>query len=77
MTGPLGKQSGPHASTGHRQPPQTTTATIARRTAADELAAWGAAVIHLHSAGLPAAVPQFPAAWLARRGINADWTAAA
>jgi hypothetical protein len=45
--------------------------------AARELDAWGAAVIHLHRAGLPAAVPPFPAAWLARHGIRADWTAAA
>jgi hypothetical protein len=45
--------------------------------AAGELAAWGAAVLHLHSLGLPAAVPAFPAAWLARRGIRADWVTAA
>jgi hypothetical protein len=45
--------------------------------AAGELAAWGAAVAHLHQAGLPAAVPPFPAAWLARRGVKADWVAAA
>jgi hypothetical protein len=49
----------------------------ARPDAAAELAAWGAAVVHLHRAGLPAAVPEFPAAWLARRGVHADWTAAA
>jgi hypothetical protein len=45
--------------------------------AAGELRAWGAAVVHLHSLGLPAAVPPFPAAWLRRRGVKADWTAAA
>ena len=76
---PPGKRNGPHASTGRRQPPQTTTATITRRSdaAGEELAAWGAAVAHLHAAGLPAAVPAFPAAWLARRGVRADWVAAA
>jgi hypothetical protein len=42
-----------------------------------ELAAWGAAVQHLHAAGLPAAVPAFPAAWLRRRGVRPDWVAAA
>jgi hypothetical protein len=41
-----------------------------------ELVAWAAAVEHLHALGLPAAVPEFPAAWLARRGIHADWIAA-
>ena len=41
-----------------------------------ELAAWGAAVQHLHAAGLPAAVPAFPAAWLRRHGVAADWVAA-
>jgi hypothetical protein len=45
--------------------------------AARELAAWGAAVVHLHAAGLPAAVPEFPAAWLGRRGVRADWVSAA
>jgi hypothetical protein len=45
--------------------------------AAAELAAWGAAVVHLHAAGLPAAVPAFPAAWLRRRGVRADWVTAA
>ncbi len=40
------------------------------------LEAWAATVEHLHAAGLPAAVPPFVAAWLARRGIRADWTAA-
>jgi hypothetical protein len=45
--------------------------------AAGELAAWGAAVEQLHAAGLPAAVPPFPAAWLRRRGVRPDWTAAA
>jgi hypothetical protein len=41
-----------------------------------ELVAWAAAVEQLHALGLPAAVPEFPAAWLARRGIHADWIAA-
>jgi hypothetical protein len=45
--------------------------------AAGELAAWGAAEEHLHAAGLPAAVPPFPAAWLRRRGVRPDWVAAA
>ena len=48
-----------------------------RPDAAGELAAWGAAVRHLHAAGLPAAVPEFPAAWLRRRGVRADWVSAA
>lgn len=39
-----------------------------------ELAAWAAAVQHLHRLGLPAAVPEFAAAWMRRRGIRADWT---
>jgi hypothetical protein len=42
-----------------------------------DLDAWAAAVIHLHAQGLPAAVPEFPAAWLRRRGIYADWQVAA
>jgi hypothetical protein len=42
-----------------------------------EMAAWAAAVTHLHRSGLPAAVPELPAAWLRRRGIHADWTVAA
>jgi hypothetical protein len=46
-------------------------------TARRDLLAWGAAVAHLHALGLPAAVPEFPAAWLARRGVRADWTVAA
>ena len=45
--------------------------------AAAELRSWGSAVIHLHSLGLPAAVPEFPAAWLRRRDIRADWVTAA
>ena len=40
-----------------------------------ELAAWAAAVAHLHALGLPAAVPEFPFAWLRRRGIRPDWVA--
>lgn len=42
-----------------------------------ELDAWAAAVVHLHRAGSPAAVPPFAAAWLARCGIRADWVGAA
>lgn len=42
-----------------------------------ELAAWGAAVAHLHGCGLPAAVPQFASRWLRRRGVRPDWEAAA
>jgi len=42
-----------------------------------ELRSWGSVVTHLHSFGLPAAVPEFPAAWLRRRGIRADWVSAA
>jgi hypothetical protein len=38
-----------------------------------ELEAWRAAVLWLHSRGLPAAVPPFPAAWLRRHGVRADW----
>jgi hypothetical protein len=39
-----------------------------------ELEAWASAVDHLHALGLPAAVPEFAAAWLRRRGIHPDWT---
>jgi hypothetical protein len=42
-----------------------------------DLLAWGAAVAHLHGLGLPAPVPEFPAAWLRRQGVRADWTVAA
>ena len=45
--------------------------------AAASLRAWYATVEHLHSRGLPAAVPPFPAAWLRRRGIRPDWETAA
>lgn len=38
-----------------------------------ELEAWLQAVEHLHSLDLPAPVPEFPAAWLRRRGIYPDW----
>ena len=41
-----------------------------------QLAAWASAVEHLHALGLPAPVPEFAAAWLARQGIRADWTRA-
>jgi hypothetical protein len=44
---------------------------------ARELRAWLAAVEHLHSRGLPAAVPEFAGAWLAKQGTPADWTWAA
>ena len=40
-----------------------------------ELTAWAAAVAHLHALGLPAAVPEFPFAWLRRRGVHPDWVA--
>jgi hypothetical protein len=55
--------------------PSLATATVADAEA--ELRAWGSAVVHLHSLGLPAAVPEFPAAWLRRRGIRVDWVTAA
>lgn len=45
--------------------------------AAHDLAAWAAAVAHLHRLGLPAAAPPFPAAWLRRRGVVVDWVSAA
>lgn len=45
--------------------------------ASRELPAWQAAVEHLHSLGLPAAVPEVTAAHLRRRGVTADWTVAA
>jgi hypothetical protein len=41
-----------------------------------QLAAWAAAVEHLHALCLPAAVPEFAAAWLRRRGVLPDWTIA-
>jgi hypothetical protein len=44
---------------------------------AGDLTAWGSTVLHLHSLGLPAAVPEFPAAWLRRHGVFADWVTAA
>jgi hypothetical protein len=44
---------------------------------ARELEAWLQAVEHLHALNLPAPVPEFPAAWLRRRGVYPDWTAAA
>jgi hypothetical protein len=44
---------------------------------AGELAVWGAAVAHLHACGLPAAVPEFAAVWLGRRGVRLDWRCAA
>jgi hypothetical protein len=52
--------------------PETATPDPAR-----ELRAWRTAVEHLHSRGLPAAVPEFVGAWLERRGAPADWTWAA
>ena len=45
--------------------------------AADELDGWALAVLHLHAAGLPAAVPEFAARHLARHGVTADWMVAA
>ena len=47
------------------------------RRARAELEGWAAAVAHLHSLGLPAAVPEFAAAWLARQGVRADWVVTA
>lgn len=44
---------------------------------ARQLLAWREAVEHLHALGLPAAVPEFPAAWLCRQGIRPDWETAA
>jgi hypothetical protein len=58
--------------------PSLATTRVARVADAEaKLRAWGSAVIHLHSLGLPAAVPEFPAAWLRRRDIRADWVTAA
>jgi hypothetical protein len=84
---PPEKRSGPHRHSAARRriqsPPNDSALSIsrpgARRSAnpARELAAWAAAVEHLHAAGLPAAVPEFAAAWLRRRGVRADWKAAA
>ena len=65
----------PTASATAKRPNAVPTVTPASD-AARELAAWGAAVAHLHVAGLPAAVPAFPAAWLAHRGVRPDWVAA-
>lgn len=48
-----------------------------RSMAAGQLEGWLAAVEHLHAHGLPAAVPEFAAAWLRRRGIRPDWETAA
>lgn len=64
------------ASASRPEAPGTRPACILARTpdAAGDLRAWLAAVEHLHAAGLPAAVPPFPAAWLRRRGVRADWT---
>jgi uncharacterized protein (DUF849 family) len=77
-SGPPGKRNGPDSDPGRSPAAPTTRASVQRRPgAAGELAAWGAAVVHLHALGLPAAVPEFPAAWLRRRGVRADWTAAA
>jgi hypothetical protein len=42
-----------------------------------ELQAWESAVEHLHDHGLPAAVPEFAAALLRKRGVHADWETAA
>ena len=71
-TGPPGVKMGPAANPG-----PSGASGSAGSDATRSLQAWGAAVAHLHAAGLPAAVPPFPAAWLARYGVRADWTAAA
>lgn len=74
---------GPDATPGLSQsvkspPTATDSATVHAGTGAGaDLRAWGAAVEHLHAAGLAAAVPPFPAAWLRRRGVRADWVSAA
>jgi hypothetical protein len=77
---PPGRREGPDTATGPT-PDHADTRPLASvrpgTAAAAELAAWAAAVIHLHRAGLPAAVPEFPAAWLRRRGARPDWVAAA
>ena len=46
-------------------------------TASRQLEGWLAAVVHLHEAGLPAAVPELAAAWCRRRGVRPDWETAA
>jgi hypothetical protein len=79
---PPGKRNGPDTTPGRSRKHSTladeAAAIIARGSdGAGELRAWGAAVAHLHAAGLPAAVPSFPAAWLARRGVHPDWVTAA
>jgi len=74
------KRNDPRRSRLTAEPPptDTDTRTISRvPDPAGELEAWAAAALHLHALGLPAAVPEFPAAWLARRGVRADWTVAA
>lgn len=66
------KRSGPR-NTGSRpltSPPQQVPSRVR---AGRELAAWEDAVLHLHAARLPAAVPPFAYRWLRRRGIRADW----
>jgi hypothetical protein len=73
---PRRRRSGPPHGKAARDAKAPATALDVSRVAV-ELAAWGAAVEHLHAAGLPAAVPEFPAAWLRRRGVAADWVAAA
>ncbi len=74
------RQTGPHVEGPHhtdivRVTPRGDGA--GARSSAGDLEAWAAAVLHLHAAGLPAAVPEFAAAWLARRGVYADWRCAA
>jgi hypothetical protein len=85
---PPGRNGGDGPTTRRGRPP-TPTAAKRRESAASvtadgdggtaarrELEAWAAAVEHLHALDLPAAVPEFPARWLARRGVRADWTVA-
>lgn len=71
-SGPGGKRPGAAADANWK----VLAMSIDNRTVSDparELAAWAAAVRHLHALGLPAAAPEFAVAWLARRGIRADW----
>jgi hypothetical protein len=79
---PPDSRIGPAATPGRSQdsppPSASSVLTVAQGTdAARELDAWAAAVVHLHRAGLPAAVPPFAAAWLRRRGVAAHWVSAA
>jgi hypothetical protein len=67
------RRSGPHASTGRHQPPQTTTASVADLAAWRQYRAWARTVRWLHGLGLPAAVPCGARGWLRAHGVEADW----